>query len=256
MFICVGACRHICHCTTCMPTVSTEARWGCRTLEIGITESCELQCGCWESSLGPVEEQPVVLTAKPSLQPWYWFINPRLICVFITDLITIEYLMCGKPCARHQEGPSKKSTVYQLLITYKECINSRLVSYSVIVWPGCRENMKWKGTFPLWGSCMENFTQTKLIWLRGEIYVYRGGVILAKRTLCAKKQEQGNGKFKELKGSYYDWRLSVKGQVTRCETGELPLLRHLELIPKGKAEGIIEAFQTGTWHRHVCICGW
>lgn len=79
---------------------------------------------------------------------------------------------------------------------------------------------------------MENFTQRRLLWLRGEINVYRGGIILAKGTSCAKKQEQGNGKFKGLKGSYYDRRLSVKGQVTRCETGELPLLRHLELIQK------------------------
>lgn len=165
--------------------------------------------------------------------------------------------MSGKHCARHQESPSKKSTVYQLLIAFKECINSRLVSYSVIVCQGFCENMKWKETFPLWGSCMENFTQRRLIWLRG-VDVYRGRVILAKRTSCAKKQEQGNGKFKELKGSYYDWRLSVKGQVTRCETGELPLLRHLELIPK--AEGIIADREVTQAHLHLwmaaLLTGW
>ena len=32
-----------------------------------ITDSCELLCGCWELNLGPLEEQPVLLTAEPSL---------------------------------------------------------------------------------------------------------------------------------------------------------------------------------------------
>ena len=33
--------------------------------ETGVTDSCELSCGSWE--LNP-EEQPVLLTAEPSLQ--------------------------------------------------------------------------------------------------------------------------------------------------------------------------------------------
>jgi hypothetical protein len=31
--------------------------------------SCELPYGCWELNLGPLEEQPVLLTAEPSHQP-------------------------------------------------------------------------------------------------------------------------------------------------------------------------------------------
>ena len=34
----------------------------------GATDSCELPCGCWELNLGPPREQPVLLTAEPSLQ--------------------------------------------------------------------------------------------------------------------------------------------------------------------------------------------
>ena len=34
---------------------------------IGVTDSCELSCGCWELNLGPLEEQPVLLTIEPSL---------------------------------------------------------------------------------------------------------------------------------------------------------------------------------------------
>jgi hypothetical protein len=34
-----------------------------------ITDGCEPPCGCWELNSGPLEEQPVLLTAEPSLQP-------------------------------------------------------------------------------------------------------------------------------------------------------------------------------------------
>jgi hypothetical protein len=33
----------------------------------GLTDSCELSCGCWELNSGPPEEQPVLSTTKPSL---------------------------------------------------------------------------------------------------------------------------------------------------------------------------------------------
>ena len=33
------------------------------------TDGCEPPCGCWELNSGPLEEQPVLLTAEPSLQP-------------------------------------------------------------------------------------------------------------------------------------------------------------------------------------------
>lgn len=35
----------------------------------GVTNGCESPQGCWESNLGPVQEQQVLLTAQPSLQP-------------------------------------------------------------------------------------------------------------------------------------------------------------------------------------------
>jgi hypothetical protein len=34
-----------------------------------ITDGCELPCGCWELNSGPPEEQSVLLTTGPSLQP-------------------------------------------------------------------------------------------------------------------------------------------------------------------------------------------
>ncbi|EDL23115.1 mCG145372, partial [Mus musculus] len=41
-----------------------------------ITDGCEPPCGCWELNSGPLEEQPVLLTAEPSLQlPYFVFRN-------------------------------------------------------------------------------------------------------------------------------------------------------------------------------------
>jgi hypothetical protein len=34
-----------------------------------ITNGCELPCGCWDLNSGPLEEQLVLLTTEPSLQP-------------------------------------------------------------------------------------------------------------------------------------------------------------------------------------------
>jgi hypothetical protein len=36
-----------------------------------ITDGCEPSCGCWELNSGPLVEHSVLLTAEPSLQP-YW----------------------------------------------------------------------------------------------------------------------------------------------------------------------------------------
>jgi hypothetical protein len=35
-----------------------------------ITDGCEPSCGCWDLNSGPLEEQPVLLTTEPSLQPF------------------------------------------------------------------------------------------------------------------------------------------------------------------------------------------
>ena len=38
-----------------------------------ITDGCEPPCGCWELNSGPLEEQSVLLTTEPSLQPRPYF---------------------------------------------------------------------------------------------------------------------------------------------------------------------------------------
>ena len=47
-------------------------------LDLELTNRCELLCGCWELNWNPLEEQPVLLTAEPSLQPEKKFLNGSL----------------------------------------------------------------------------------------------------------------------------------------------------------------------------------
>jgi hypothetical protein len=58
-----------------------------------ITDGCEPPYGCWELNSGPLEEQSVLLTAKPSLQPFlfvclvgFWFFETGFLCVALAVL--------------------------------------------------------------------------------------------------------------------------------------------------------------------------
>jgi len=48
-------------------------------LELGVTDSCELPYGSWELNSGPLEEQPLLLTAEPSLHPFEIFLSPYFV---------------------------------------------------------------------------------------------------------------------------------------------------------------------------------
>ena len=46
-------------------------------LKTGVPDSCKLSCWRWKPNLGPLQEQPVLWTAEPSLEPWE--------CVFLNS---------------------------------------------------------------------------------------------------------------------------------------------------------------------------
>jgi hypothetical protein len=46
-----------------------------------VTDGCEPPCGCWELNSGSLEEQSVLLTAEPSLQPNTWLLNLIIWCI-------------------------------------------------------------------------------------------------------------------------------------------------------------------------------
>ena len=37
-------------------------------------DGCEPPCGCWEMNSGPLEEQPMLLTSEPPLQPFFIYL--------------------------------------------------------------------------------------------------------------------------------------------------------------------------------------
>lgn len=56
---------------TCMSVyhVCVRLEEGIRSYGTGVLNSYELLCGCWVLDLGPLGEQPLLLTAEPSLRP-------------------------------------------------------------------------------------------------------------------------------------------------------------------------------------------
>lgn len=49
--------------------VPAEARGGSWISGTGVTDDCDLPCGCWGLNAGPLPEQSVPLNPEPSLQP-------------------------------------------------------------------------------------------------------------------------------------------------------------------------------------------
>ena len=52
-----------------------------------ITDACEPPRGCWDLNSGPLEEQLVLLTAEPSLQPRILFLFYFILCVCVQGLL-------------------------------------------------------------------------------------------------------------------------------------------------------------------------
>jgi hypothetical protein len=62
-FVCECVC--VCVCVCVWPPRRHEE--GVRYLGAGITASCDLPCGCWESKPCPLEKQPVPSPQPPSV---------------------------------------------------------------------------------------------------------------------------------------------------------------------------------------------
>lgn len=70
-FVCMGVLAACVCVSTCVKCLCGQKRM-LHLLKVRLhMVGCESQYGCFE--LNPVEEQPVLLTAQPSLQPWIFF---------------------------------------------------------------------------------------------------------------------------------------------------------------------------------------
>lgn len=78
----MGICLHVCAPCGC-PLLINVGRECWIPLGLESTEGCELVCGCWESNPRLLEEQQVLLTAEPSLQPSFFHVImfPQYICL-------------------------------------------------------------------------------------------------------------------------------------------------------------------------------
>jgi hypothetical protein len=56
-----------------------------------ITDGYEPPCGCWELNSGPLEEQSVLLTAEPSLQPLLHSLNSNMVSSLNVPLSMVNY---------------------------------------------------------------------------------------------------------------------------------------------------------------------
>lgn len=59
---------YVYECFACVYGTYGGQKEGVGSPRIGITNGCELSCGCWESNPGPLGEQLMPLTPEPSLQ--------------------------------------------------------------------------------------------------------------------------------------------------------------------------------------------
>lgn len=62
-------CLHVCLCTACVPGSKSGQKRVLDSLGAGVTDGYEPLGGCWQLDSGPLEKQPVLLPADPSLQP-------------------------------------------------------------------------------------------------------------------------------------------------------------------------------------------
>lgn len=86
---------------------SLRTEKGVRAPGTGVTHDCEPPCGCWDSNPGPLEEQLVLLTTEPSLQPQglslLYSVRP---CYYLHALHTLsrQYFLCSSFKAGGIEG--------------------------------------------------------------------------------------------------------------------------------------------------------
>ena len=95
--------------TICMP----GAKGDVGSLETKVVHGCEASCGCQELNLDPLQENQVLLTTEPSLQPLLAFIFKILfiyLCLF----------MCIHVCLWRSEDNSGESLVSCILVGWRQ----------------------------------------------------------------------------------------------------------------------------------------
>jgi hypothetical protein len=112
-----------------------------------MTDGCEPPCGCWDLNSGPLEEQLVLLTTEPSLQPpWLYF------------LITFIRVCCAAVCTwRFQDSLMESSLLSTMWALGIGLISKHLHPPSHLINPYLNYYCLWE-FYPYIRSCY--FTHT------------------------------------------------------------------------------------------------
>jgi hypothetical protein len=87
-----------------------ETKEGVRFPWTGVTDGCELPCGCWESNPGPLQEQPMLLTTELALD----FIFKLCVCVCVC-------VWCACECHGSQKPEALDPVELELTGSYEPC---------------------------------------------------------------------------------------------------------------------------------------
>jgi len=89
-----------------------------------ITDGCEPPCGCWELNSGPLEEQSVLLTTEPSLQPTQSYSCPMWLTPAPLGVCGLERTQARHVCRLHY------------LSTGQRCLDCE-------IWCGIYDHARW-----------------------------------------------------------------------------------------------------------------
>jgi hypothetical protein len=121
---------------------------------------CQLWCGCGESSPGPLEVQPVLLTTEPSLQPVFYDFKSRKNGLCGLTFLTLDtYILLGKGLRKIDKHGNKLWVCFSFFLSFlpsSSSSSSSSSSYTKFKW-GCF----WPfGSFDaLFFSVLEDWTQ-------------------------------------------------------------------------------------------------
>ena len=85
----LSVCVSVCH---VYPWYPQKLKEKVRSSGTGVKDGCEPPCRCWESNLGPLEEQTLFITADLSFYP-----REYVFSLFLPTKQCFQSLLCRKP---------------------------------------------------------------------------------------------------------------------------------------------------------------
>lgn len=114
-----------------------------RPLSAGITDGCEPLCTCWELSMGPLEEQTVLLTVEPSSIPFNIFL------IKINYLTFLPPFLQRYPLSNSSQPPTLKLIAFIIVVTYMHIYIHLIIVPYIHTCIHIIQNIKWSALKPI-----------------------------------------------------------------------------------------------------------